>query len=131
VNLTQLERADELIRLSKFLGTPLEETFLRAASDRSFYRVVRQLLDDGQFTTLLYLKRAESFLLLASESITPDTEYLHDELEEQLLHLRVLLEKMEKEEHLRRDREALLSLSPEEGQGIGEWTSGPTPPTSR
>ena len=128
MNIAQLERAASLIKLAQFLGVKLEDAFRNCAEESAFYRGVQHLLDTQQFFTLLALKRAENHATLAFEGLTPTTEYLRQELEQHLSSLHTLLEKMEREEHLRRDRDALLSSdpTPEESKGIGEWTSGKT-----
>ena len=125
MNLAQLEQAEKLIRLSHFLVSPLEEVFRRNGEGVKVYLCVQHLLDACQFYVLLQLKRAEQHAYAALDALTVDTEYLRCELEQQLQGLGVLLQKMEREEHLRRDREVLLSPVAEEvSQGVGEWTSG-------
>lgn len=125
MKLETLERADHLIRLNHFLGNELEEVFVRNGETVETYRLVRWLVDNRQFDTLLHLKKAEHHALCALEGLTPDTAYLCHELEQHLQGLQLLLQKMEQEEHLRRDREVLLSLDPvDPEQGVAEWTSG-------
>lgn len=127
MNLQELERADQLIRLSEFLGLPLKEGFAHSPDGAELYPRVRAIIEDHQFMMLLHLKRAENAALLAFESITLDTEYLREDLVEHLRHLQSLMTKIEQEEHLRRDREVLLSLcSDDPEQGLSEWTSGKT-----
>jgi hypothetical protein len=83
------------------------------------------LLADGQFYVLLDLKRAEQHALLALEKLSPQTEYLREELEQHLQCLHVLFQKMEVEEHLRRDRDVLVSPPAEVAeQGVGSWITG-------
>ena len=74
------------------------------------------------FFALLEIKRAKQALARVLDRITPDTEYLRDEVTEQLRLLHVLLGKMEREKVLQQDRDAVLSafLQPPD-QGLGEW----------
>ena len=124
MKLLNLERAEQLLRLSGFLGASLEETFRRNAVSAEHYAIVQQLLDDQQFHILLHLKRSEHHALLALEELTVDTEYLRNDLEQQLHGLQVLLGKVEQEEHLRRDREVLLSDLDAPSEGVLAWISG-------
>lgn len=127
MNLQELERAEQLIKLSEFLDKPLKEGFACSPDGPELYQLVRALIEDGQFTALLHLKRAEYAAQLALDSLTQDTAYLRDDLEEHLRRLQSLLTKIEQEEHLRRDREVLLSLSSDDPeQGLSSWTSGRT-----
>lgn len=64
-----------------------------------------------------YLEKAGKLAAYALEELTPSTEYLRSELEQHLRSLQTLLEKMEEEEHLRRDRDALHA---EPSVGLGE-----------
>lgn len=125
MKLETLERADQLIRLNAFLGNELEEVFIRNGETSETYRLVRRLLEDRQFDTLLRLKKSEHYLLCALEGLTPDTAYLCHELEQQLQGLQLLLQKIEREEHLRRDRDVLLSPDPKDPeQELSTWISG-------
>jgi hypothetical protein len=84
-----------------------------------------RLHEEGQLEALTVLKRVEALLLAAHDSLTPNTEYLRDDLTQQLNGLGLLLQKMEQEEHLRRDRDALLSAVPDSlDQGVGTWITG-------
>lgn len=124
MKLEDLERASEVIQISTLCGQPLEEAFKLLPHGPELYPTIRRLLDDKQFLVLLDLKRAEQHALSALERLTPDTEYLRDELEEHLCRLQTLLGKVEQEECLRLDREVLLSVDPAEG--LGEHTGGTT-----
>lgn len=74
-----------------------------------------------------YLRKAERMASYALEHITPEEEYLRDELEQHVRSVRTLLDKMSEEEHLRRDRDALLSdVSADPDQGLNAWISGKT-----
>lgn len=127
MTLAQLERAEQLIRLGRFLNCPLRETFQRSCESDAFYSLVQDLLDEQQFYTLLHLKRAEHHAQLALDSLSVDTEYLRPELEQQLVGLRVLFAKIEQEEHLRRDRAVLLASAPiDSSEGMLQWISGKT-----
>jgi len=116
MTLAQLERAEQLIRISKFLQLSLEETF-RRNTESAIYPYVQQLLDDGQFYILFELKHAERHALRALEHLSADTEYLRTELEQSVCSLQALFQKVEVEESLRRDRDALLSCAASEGLG--------------
>lgn len=127
MNLRQLERAEELRRLAQFLGCTFAEACIRSDEDAAFSADAGFLIDHGQFQTLLHLKRAQALGQYALEGLTHNTEYLRDELEQHLHRLQVLLDKMEAEEHLRRDREVLLSPDPADPeQGVASWISGRT-----
>ena len=129
MKLQDLERAESLIKLNNFLGDPLKEMFERNGVSLELYAVVQQLLNDGQFYSLLHLKRAEHHFLCVLEHLDKDTEYLRQELEQQLQCLHVLLNKIEREEHLRRDRDVLLSSVDESSEeGISSCFSGKTTP---
>jgi len=127
-----LERVEALVRLHHFLGGDMGEVFARNGG-QEYYATARHLLDTLQFYPLLRLKRAEREVLLAFEELDSDTEYLRSELEQQLRQFQVLFQKMEKEDHLRRDRTVLSALDPTEPpQGILEWnTCSPTSPHSQ
>lgn len=58
----------------------------------------------------------------ALERLDENTEYLRDELEDQLGRLQVLLGKMSRDEALTRDRDFLLSDEPP-AEGIAEYLS--------
>ena len=109
MNLEYLELADRIIREANFVGTPLDVVFAAYQRPREEFELIERLLADGQFYVLIDLKRAEEQVMIAFERLTPQTEYLRGELEKQLEQLHLLLQKVEREEHLRRDRDALLS----------------------
>jgi hypothetical protein len=118
MTLEELERICEAIGRAIVSSTSLEQE-LGAVGLAHRKNAALRLLRDEQFYVLLDLKRAERDLERAYEKLTPQTDYLKEELEEALGHLQVLLLKMSQEESLRRDREALLSgffqHSPEQG----------------
>jgi hypothetical protein len=128
MRLEQLEWAEKTIRLCRFTGSTLMDALHRAAFSATQCSVIQQLLDDGQFYVLLHLKQAEREAFLALEALTIQTEYLREELEKHLCSLQVLMEKVEAEEALRRDRAALLLTLPPpasgEEQGVSTWISG-------
>jgi hypothetical protein len=125
MTLSQLEQAEKLLKLAHFLSCSFEEICRRNEVDLDFFRCIQQLHDDKQFYVLLQLRRAENFAQLALDSITPDTGYLRDELEQHLRSLRVLMDKIEAEEHLRRDRKVLLSHDPADSrQELASWITG-------
>jgi hypothetical protein len=109
MDLAVLEGADHIIRECSFAGSTLSAGFSLYGRPDEERVLIQCLLEDGQFHVLLDLKRAEQHVGLALERLSPQTEYLRSELQQQLEHLRVLFEKVEREEHLRRDRDALLS----------------------
>lgn len=106
MTLTELEFVARLLDIGHFTRTLPEEVLRRNQVDP----VIQQLLDDGQFYALLELRRAEQHAERALEALTVQTEYLRAELVQHLLGLQALLQKIEREEHLRRDRDALLAL---------------------
>jgi hypothetical protein len=65
------------------------------------------LLLHGQFAVLAELHHARQALELALTRITPDTEYLRDELDHLIRETDSLLSKIDAEERLRSDRELL------------------------
>jgi hypothetical protein len=68
---------------------------------------LRNVRDSRQLDILLELKKAERRVRNAVDILTLDTEYLREELEQQLAQLRTLFVKMERDVALRQDREAL------------------------
>jgi hypothetical protein len=129
VKLELLEEAAKLVRICQFTGAPLLEAFRRTPLLEAQCEILQQLVDDGQFYVLLDLKRSEQHAFHALERIEPPTEYLRPALEEHLRSLQTLLEKVEAEEALRRDRAALLSTlpPPDPDHGVSSWISGKTP----
>jgi hypothetical protein len=69
----------------------------------------------------LALKHIEDVYSGLLERLTPDTAYLQGELETQLHSVRVLLVKIEREQHLRQDRDAVLSMFHRPSDGLSEW----------
>ena len=69
------------------------------------------------------LVAAEERTLGALNRLTPDTEYLRDELEALLERFYILRVKMDGDEALQRDRAFLLSPDPP-ADGVGEWLGG-------
>lgn len=128
MKLELLEEAAKLVRLCQFAGAPLLEAFRRTPLLEAQCDVLQKLVDDGQFFVLLDLKRAEKHGLRAFSRLTQDTEYLRAALEAHLLSLQSLLEKVEVEEALRRDRAALLStIPPPDTEGdVASWITGRT-----
>ena len=109
MTLEELEFADRLIREASFTGTKLAEVFEAYQRPREELERIEHLLADDQFYVLLDIKRAEQHLLFAYDRLSLQTMYLREELEGQIRQLNVLLQKIQREEHLRRDRDALLS----------------------
>jgi hypothetical protein len=130
MRLEQLEEAEKIIRLCTFVDTPFLDWLPRSPLlTQQDGAAIKQLLDDGQFYVLLDLKRAEQHGRRALDRLTQNTEYLRSSLYEHLHSLQVLIEKVEVEEALRRDRAALLSTlpPPETEQGdVASWISGRT-----
>ncbi len=122
MKLEKLEEAAKLVRICQFAGAPLLEAFRRTPLLEADCDTLQHLVDDEQLFILLDLKRSEKYALSALSRIEPVTEYLRSELESHLRSLQVLIEKIEVEEALRRDRAALLSTfpPPPPDEGLGE-----------
>ena len=124
MNLVTLEKAVEAVlwRTNHMdAETGLIELLQRAGLSEEDIETVGRLYEDNHLFILWHLKRAQASVQVAYELSGADTEYLKTELETVLCQLHVLLEKVEREEALLRDRSVLLSdfLKPE-GSGLGE-----------
>lgn len=111
MTLGELEAVCVAMNDAMMTGTSFE-TELENRGLRSHIAEVLQLLEDGQLYVLIDIRRAEQNLDRALAKLTDQTEYLREELEQALQHMRVLLLKTDAEEALRRDRDALLSGFP-------------------